>query len=173
MANKKKQPGKLTDEELAEAYIFPADKSIVSEAEELAFWAMRKKRLRERSPEQQILANILQLKFQLEDYIQHSDYDDKHNFGFFLKSYIDILGKKNKDFAEEIDITSAELSQLVNSHRNPSKEILVRLELHSDNNIPAIAWYRLLEKEQTHLLAVDQELRKAEAKHVKKRAFSS
>lgn len=158
-----------TNRELAEANVYPADSSLINEKEERDFWELRRKRFLEKSPEQKLFSNILQLKFQMEDYLNRNYYDSNTNFGYFLRNYIESLGKKNKEFAEEIDIKPAELSQLINNHRNPNNEILVRLEIHSNNNIPALIWYKLLEKDKEHYLMSDKEIRKEERKHVKRK----
>ncbi len=158
----------FTNKELAEAHIFPAEEQL-NEQEEKQFWELRRKRLRETSPEQKLLSKILQLKFQMEDHLHEDNYDKEVNFGYFLRAYINSLGRKNKDFAEEIDVTPTELSQLINNHRIPNNEILVRLELHSNNNIPAITWYKLLEKEKEYELMSNLKLRKEESKHVKRK----
>ncbi len=160
---------KHTDRQLAEAYIYPVENSRVNEKEERDYWELRKKRYEERSPEQVVFANILQLKFEMEDYINNANYNREANFGTFLKGYIDGLGKMNKEFADEIDIKPTELSQLINNHRNPNNEILVRLELHSNNTIPAVLWYKLMEKQKEQYIMNNAELRKAESKHVKGR----
>ena len=46
---------------------------------------------------------------------------------------------------------------------------VIRLELHSNNNIPAITWYRLLEKDKEYQLMSNLRLRKEESKHVKRK----
>ncbi|MBE2290755.1 MAG: hypothetical protein IAE95_14470 [Chitinophagaceae bacterium] len=154
-----------SNRELAMAYVFPADRDKAAEED---FWAKRREQLTKQPRGESIFSNIMQLKFRMEDYLRSEHYDSALSFGYFLKAYIFGLGKKNIDFAGEIGIQPAELSQLIHNHRNPKQEILVRLEIHSNNNIPAIMWYRLLEKHKAHQLMSDVALRKSERKHVKK-----
>ena len=79
------------------------------------------------------------------------------------------MNKKNKDFASDIDIDETELSQILNQHRKPREKIIIRLELHSNKTIPAITWFRLLEKEKEHEILTDNSLRRTESRHVKNR----
>lgn len=51
-------------------------------------------------------------------------------------------------------------------HRSPNDNIFVRLEIHSNNYIPAVSWYKLLEKEKEHSLENNKALRQQERKHV-------
>ncbi len=112
-------------------------------------------------------SQLLQLRYLMEDYIKTLPYDTRYYFGYFLQEYISRLGRKNKEFAEEIGIEPTELSQLINRHRYPNDKIIVRLELHSNKNFPAIMWFRLLEKEKSFELLNNIELRNAERVHIK------
>ena len=95
------------------------------------------------------------------------------NFGFFLKEYIDLLQIKYKDFADNICIKPVELSHYISNRRKPNEELLIRLEIHSNKNIPAIYWYKILEKENEHEIITDVQIRRQEQKKVKnKLAFS-
>ena len=80
--------------------------------------------------------------------------------------YVELLNKKRKEFAEEISIDETLLSQLINNHRQPPDYIAIRLELHSDNIIPATHWIRLVDKQRLHEITTDKELRKKEKKFV-------
>ncbi len=116
--------------------------------------------------ERQII-QLSQLKYIMEDYVNSSGFNKNYSFGYFLKEYISSLKKKSKEFAEEIDLDPTELSQIINSHRYPGDKLLIRLELHSNRNFPAILWFRLLEKEKGYELLNNSGLRKKEQKHVK------
>ncbi|MBL7691763.1 MAG: hypothetical protein JNM41_09215 [Flavipsychrobacter sp.] len=157
-----------SDKELAMAHVFPIDPATTDKAAEKDFWGKRRKQLAQRSPGETIFSNIMQLKFRMEDYLRSEYYDSALSFGYFLKAYIFALGKKNIEFAEDIGIQPTELSQLIHNHRDPKQEVLVRLEIHSNNNIPAIMWYRLVEKHKAHELMSDVALRKSARKHVKR-----
>ncbi|PZF72605.1 hypothetical protein [Taibaiella soli] len=159
---------KYTNKELAESFVFPSKKSAKQTEEEKEFWEKRRTAFENRSSAKKIYSRLLQLKYQIEDYIKSDDYDERTTFGYFLKEYIHILDKKNNQFASEIDITPTELSQIINSHRKPKENIIIRLEIHSNENIPAITWYRLLEKEKEHEIITDKIMRKSEKAHVKR-----
>jgi hypothetical protein len=61
------------------------------------------------------------------------------------------------------------MSQLINDHRSPSENIIIRVELHSNKAIPAIAWYKLIEREKEHYIITNKTIRKQEEKHVSNR----
>ena len=110
---------------------------------------------------------LLTLKYQMQDYVSTPKYDRSKHFGYFLQQYIEMLNKKNKEFASDIHIKPTELSQLINRHRNPNDKILIRLELHSNKNIPAYFWYRIVEKEREHEIINNKDMRKQELKYVR------
>ena len=158
----------LTPGEVAEAYVFPGTKDKKEREEVLkAFRDFRKKIKNKQSAKSKLIANLLQLKFLIEDYIAGNDYNNLYHFGYFLKEYISRIEKNNKEFAGEIDIAPAELSQVINKHRKPTEKLIYRLELHSNRNFPAILWFRLLEKERTYELTHDKSIVDSEKKHVK------
>jgi len=129
----------------------------------------RKKLQKELSPDERLQLRLFQLKFQLEDYLLHKEYEPGLAFGHFLKEYVDILNIKRKDFAEDISIDVTLLSQLINKHRLPPDYIAIRLEIHSNNSIPANYWYKLVEKEKEYQIRTNQELRRKEKKYVSNR----
>lgn len=164
----KKITSKYTDQELAESFVFRNELTPKENREsELQLSEMRKKLKATQTPELKTLSSLLQLKFQIEDYLKNPDYDTKLSFGYFLKSYLRSLSKKNKDFASDIDISESELSQILNKHRDPSDKIMIRLEIHSNQTIPAITWYKLLEKEKEYELVNNNTIRVQERGHVK------
>ncbi len=162
---------KFTDEELADAFIFPADEVLTAEEkkEDSDFWTTRKEQFESRSPQQKMYSKLMQLKFQLEDYIDSSQYKEALSFGYFLNEYVNRQDKKDKQFAHEVDVTPAVLSQYINNHRKPKDEFVIRLELHSNGMIPAISWFKLIQKDKEHDINTNQELRLEESKHVKNR----
>jgi len=113
-----------------------------------------------------LLADLLQLKFQMEDYVNREEFTIQKNFGHFLKEYFRLSRKKRNEFAVEIGIHETLLSQLINNRRVPGENILIRLELHSNNSIPASYWYRLVQKEKEHFIKTNQDFRKSEKKFV-------
>jgi len=158
---------KYTNEELADAFIFPVTLNHARKKEasdQLA--AARKKGQKAMSDNTRLSLQLFQLRFQLEDYIQNKEFDPNLTFGYFLKQYVGLLQIKRKDFAEDISIDETLLSQFINRHRMPSIYIVVRLEIHSNNCIPAIYWFKLVEKQKEYELRTDKELRRKENRFV-------
>lgn len=116
--------------------------------------------------ETKLVAGLLQLRFQIEDYLKAPDYDSNLSFGYFLKKYVELINKKRKVFAEDIDIDPTLLSQLINLKRDPPAYVMVRLEIHSNNAIPAGCWFRLVVKEKEYQITSDKMFKKREKEHV-------
>lgn len=121
------------------------------------------------SESDRLAAKILQFKLKLKEYFKMDQFDPSMRFSSCLAEYIQILNKKQRTFAEEIDITETELSQVINNHRTPAEYLFIRLEIHSNNNIPAEWWYRLVEKENEHMISTDVKMRHEQRKHVRKK----
>ncbi len=158
-----------SDEAVTESFISPRLSKKDREETEEVFLEFRRNVKSKRTGEDEIKIQLLQLKYLIEDYLKTDNYNKAFNFGFFLNEYIDRLNKKNKDFAREIDIEPTELSQIIHSRRYPNEKVLMRLELHSNKNFPAIMWFKLLEKERALELIEDDKLRNSERKHVKEK----
>lgn len=120
------------------------------------------------SEETRLAAKVLQLKLKIDEYLKQDKFDPRMTFSLCLGEYVKLQDKKHKIFAQEIDIKEAELSLFINNHRIPPEYIIIRLEIHSNNNIPANWWYKLIEKEKEHLIATNRELRKEQKKYVHK-----
>ena len=156
-------------EELAGSFVFPAENSGKDETNSTKrlqeILAMRRASL---TPAMKQKAQLMQLRFQIEDYLEENRFNRKKTFGYFLKSYVTIINKKSNEFAREIDIKPAELSQYINDHRTPPQPVIIRLEIHSQNIIPAIHWYKLAENKKLHELMNDKSIRRDQKKYVKK-----
>lgn len=164
---RKKVTDKYSEKELAESFVFRSSLSGREERQVANDIASARAKLKDHTAKDHRLRfKLLQLKYQMEDYI-NGPFDDQHTFGFFLKSYVEILNIRRYQFAEEISIDETYLSQLINRHRAPSAEIMIRLELHSRNLINALTWYKLLEKEKENEIDTDKSIREKEKKHVK------
>jgi plasmid maintenance system antidote protein VapI len=165
---KRKISEKYSEKELAESFVFRNTLS-KNEREEIKHdIAGARAKLRSKSTKDLSLRfKLLQLKYQMEDYI-NKPFDENHTFGYFLKSYVNILAIKRFEFAKEISIDDTYLSQIINRHRAPSEEVIIRLELHSRNLINAITWFKLFEKEKENEIDSDKSKREKEKKFVKK-----
>ena len=157
--------------ELAESFMIPQklSKAQMYEADKQLNAAMIK--ARKKFPRKENLYLFLvRLKYKMQDYcLGKTKTEPLASFGKFLAEYIKVVGKKNKDFAADINLTEVEMSQLLNKHRDPSEKILIRLELHSGNRIPALLWYKVVKKEREYELQNNIALRKRESKFVKNR----
>jgi len=157
----------LSPEELVDSFVFPVKltKKQQQQADE-DLRAARKKAQAEMTDEVRLSLGLLRLKFLLEDYIKGDLYDEKFSFGYFLKEYVTLLRKRRKAFADDISINETLLSQLINLKREPPEYLMVRLEIHSNNVLPAGYWLKLVEKRREHDLKNNKELRKKEKKFV-------
>jgi hypothetical protein len=162
---------KLSNEELAEAFVFPGEERVTlkEKKDEEEFWQERRKQFANRIPDRQVYDKLLQLKFQLEDYIGSNQYQAALNFGHFLTEYVNRQERPDKEFAADIDIKPAVLSQYLNNHRKPTEKFVIRLELHSNGMIPALTWFELLQKDKEHEIMTDSNIGMEESKHIKKR----
>lgn len=119
--------------------------------------------------DQPLYAKVLQLRFLMEDYAKSEIFDQELSFASFLRKYIRLNYKANKNFANDISLKEAELSLILNRHRLPNEKMIVRLALHSNNLIPAISWYRVLAIEKEHELQSNTAFKEKQNKHVKNR----
>ena len=165
---------KLTDRELAEAYIFPnVRKGKEKERADKEFLALRMQLLAKRTDEQKLYSDVLQFKYKLKDYIESSAYNQKLTFGYFLSEYLRILHKKQVEFAKEINIHETRLNRILRDVEEPNKQIVYRLEYHSSKLIPALFWWKLIEKAMEFSLINDKATQKKEYAQVKnKLAFN-
>jgi len=163
----KKLMEQFTTDEIAESFVITERLTPKQKKEaDLQLKGARKKVQSEMTDKDRLTLKIMQFKFQIEDYLNNENFDPKLTFSFFLKEYVNLLNKKRKNFAQEIDIDETELSQLINRHRLPNENIIIRLEIHSNNSIPAIAWYKLIEKEKEHSIRTNRALRQQERQFV-------
>jgi len=158
---------KYTPEDLAESIVFPVSLTKIQKktaGKQLA--DARRRTQKVMTEDERMSLSIFQLKFQLEDYIQNKNFDADKTVGSFLRQYVESLNIKRKRFADEISIDETLLSQFINEHRMPPDYIVIRLEIHSNNSIPANYWFRLVEKQREHELNNNKEIRKREKRFV-------
>jgi hypothetical protein len=165
---------KYTKEEQADAFVFRNELSEKEKAEASNDLILARKNAKAELNDNQIVyAKVLQLRFIMEDYIKSNGFNKDFSFAFFLRKYIRLGYKINKDFAKDIQLAETELSSILNKGRTPSRKTFVRLELHSNNAIPAIIWYKVFEKEKENELQMDKLVREKEEKYVKNRLVFS
>ena len=127
MTNKKKN---MTDTEYGIDSRYKSNKERQSEAATLM--EARLKRMRNLPKDKITKAKLLQLKIKMEEYIKNPVYDNHNHFSDFLKLYVDSVYSKRSDFAKDIDIAPVSLSQIINNHREPKEEFIMKLMIHSE-----------------------------------------
>jgi transcriptional regulator with XRE-family HTH domain len=167
MMSAKKIFEKYAPEEIAGAFVFPAKLTPKQQLEaDRQLAEHRTKRRAEMTEAEKLQVKLLQLKFKLEDYLNGGQYNPQFTFGYFLEQYLQLINRRKKEFARDIQIHETHLSQLLKDKRPPNDRIMIRLELHCNNVIPAIYWFKLLEKEKGHQINTDRSLRDKESRHV-------
>ncbi len=92
----------------------------------------RELRFRNRTDNEIKTAKLMQLKYQMEDYLSNPTCSGPF-FSDFLKSYIDTLYDKRKNFASDINVKPLVISHILNGHREPQDTFLFRLIYHSQH----------------------------------------
>jgi len=114
----------------------------------------RAERFINRSSHEIKMAKLMQLKFQMEDYLDAPNNDSRFSFIYFLKKYVEIIYKKQKDFAHDLSVEPLLLSQLLNRHREPQEKFMLRLMVHSDRTFKTVCkfdqeiWYKIYYQEK-------------------------
>jgi hypothetical protein len=120
-----------------------------SQADGKALMEARLQRMKNVSKDQIVKARLLQLKFRMEEYLKKPVYEDHKFFTSFLTSYIDTIYSKRTYFAKDIGITPVSLSQVLNNHREPKEEFILRLMIHSEKTFKTVGqfhkktWYQV------------------------------
>jgi plasmid maintenance system antidote protein VapI len=164
MKTKKRKSRRIVDESFDSSWLTPEERE---EGARLTGEYIKKLKAGW-TEEEHLKSRMLSLKYLIKNYLNSNQYDSEKGFAFFLKEYIQRQNKKNSEFAKEISISAVELSQLVNSHRDPNLKIIVRLAAHSNQNFPAIMWFNLYSKDKTVELLENKKLQQSEKKYVKK-----
>ena len=155
----KKLSQKYTDEEIVEGFVF---NETLSEEEQhqvdQEFRALRLKQLKNRTAEQQLKGDLMQMQIKIKHYLNgQQPYDDRFSFANQLRRYIKISGRSNKTIANNLDIHATKLSRILNDKENPNTRLMHRLEQHSGKMIPAHDWWQLYAKELEHKIKHDLE----------------
>jgi len=114
-----------------------------------ALMEARLQRMKNVSADHIVKARLLQLKLKMEEYIKKPVYKDHNFFTEFLAKYIDTIYNRRNNFAKDIDITPVRLSQVLNNHRDPKEEFMLRLMVHSEKTYKNVCqfnkktWYQV------------------------------
>ena len=159
-----KEKNKFKEIEGAE---FGVDSRYTSKKKQLddgkALMEARLQRMKNLSSDKIIKAKLLQLKLKMEEFIKEPIYQEENHFTKFLTSYIDSIYSKRIHFAKDIDINPNLLSKIVNNHRKPKEDFLLRLMIHSEktyNNICHFhkkTWYQVYLQEKLSELMANQD----------------
>lgn len=151
---------------------YPSLKARKADGKELM--KARLERMENLSNDDVMRAKLLQLKLKMEEYLQKPVYKDHNFFTEFLSFYIDTVYKKRSNFANDIDITPVRLSQVLNNHREPHDEFMLRLMVHSEKtyqnvcDFPQKTWYQVYYQEKINdTILNEDEWRPEVEKHVK------
>ena len=158
----------LTDEEIADSMLIPAD--LTAEEKKKAdaeLRAFRFKLLNERTEEQRIYADLLRLRYQIESYLEEDLFDEAKSFGKHLSEYVRILDRTKKKVSEDLNVHYTRFSRIINDREDPNVEFVFRLEKHSGELIPALVWWKLIIRKQEFEIKKDTKTRKKEAAKVK------
>jgi len=156
------------NKDLAESFVFPVKLSAKRQKSAELQLAEARQRARDKMTDaEKLTARLMGLKFRMEDYFRAEKPNNEYSFGYFLKLYIELLNMKRRRLAEEIGIDETLLSQLINQRRMPPDYIPIRLELHSNNSIPAEYWFRIIERDREGAMLLNKAaMRKKEMKYV-------
>lgn len=163
---------KYTPEELAESFVFPSHLSEEEQAQaDKELWEHRKQLLANRSEEDKIYANLLSLKYKIEDQLKQSPFDYEKGASHYLSEYISSAHINQKKLSEDIDIHKTRLSRIINQKEKLTLSIAYRLEKHSNQLIPALLWWKLVQKEIEEEIKRDTAHKQTEMNKVKAVAF--
>lgn len=101
-------------------------------ADSVALMQARLERMKNVSKEQIVRAKLVQLKLRMENYLKEPSYDNNKHFTNFLETYIDAIYSQRNKFAEDINVTPVFLSQIINNHREPKQDFILKLMVHSE-----------------------------------------
>lgn len=124
------------------------------EADAISLMQARLERMKNLPKEQIVRAKLLQLKLKMENYLIEQNNTEDNHFTQFLKMYIDTIYSHRSKFAEDMNITPVFLSQVINNHRDPKEEFLLKLMIHSEKVFKNVGdfqkktWYQVYFQEK-------------------------
>ena len=142
-----------------------------SKKEEVEFVEMRLKRRNELSEKDQLLSNLLSLKYQMKSYIKDRKFDKDKGVGSFLELYLKHIGRTQKDLSEEINVHPSRLNRIIKGKEKLGKSLVYRLESHSGDLIPALYWWKVMQLEIEQEIKTEKRERELEKRHVKRTVY--
>ena len=105
---------------------------------------------------------LLQIKWQMEDYVKCGQPNNEYGFAYFLATYVDTLYSKRIDFANDLNVSAVLLSQVIGKHREPSLDFILKLMVHSKKVFSLLepfdvsVWYRIYLLDKLHHTLANQ-----------------
>jgi len=114
----------------------------------IRFQALLLKKSRAQSEEQKLKNQLMGLQFQMEDYLNSTGFKQGKLklAGEFLRSFLDTLNIKQKNFAAYIEIRPSNLSKMLNGERPINPETALKLEKIFHTR--AIIWLEIQSKNE-------------------------
>ncbi len=159
-------------EELSDAVLMSESKNDTeSQQIEADFVRMRLERRGQLSEKEQLLSNLLSLKYQMKSYIKIRAFDSNKRIGNFIELYLQHVGRTQKDLSEEINIHPSRLNRIIKGKEKLGKSLVYRLESHSGDLIPALYWWKVMQIEVEQEIMTERKEREIEKRHVKRIAY--
>lgn len=159
---------KYTDEEIVDGFVFNETLSPSEQKEvEEEFLKLRLARLKQMSPHDLLVSNLIQMKILIQQYLKNNIYNETFSFSNQLRKYIKVTQRSNKEIAKNLAVHPTKLSRIINGKEHPNVELMYRLEKHSDGELPAHYWWRLYAKELEDNIKTDLQMKLEEAAKVK------
>lgn len=163
---------RYTDEEIADSMLIPLQLSDEEQKEaNEEFIKLRMKHRREMSEKDRLLSGLLSMKYQILEYLRGDRFDSSKTFGKTVKRYLKVVNKTQKDLSDDIDIHPSRLNRIINGKERIGKSIAYRLEEHSGDIIPAIFWWKLMQREIEEEIKTERKVREEEKNRVKNVAY--
>ena len=156
---------KYTPKELAEKVMISQE---ISEEARTEFVRLRMELREKMTPEQKLWSELLSIKYSIEFALKTKEIPPDKTFIKFLKHYLEVTQKNQKELAEDINIHPSRINRILKGKEKIGKSIAYRLEAHSGELIPAIYWWKLMQKEVEEEIRTNTVEREKERKHVKK-----
>lgn len=128
-----------------------------------ALMEVRRAKIAKMSNEDILRAKLMQLKLQIDEYLNANQDNNQEHFTSFLNTYIDTIYNKQQEFAKDLDITPVSLSQILNKHREPKEEFFKKLMVHSEHVFKAIkgfhkqSWYMIYYRDKINETMAQQD----------------
>ena len=159
-------------------YLIDSRNLTEKKAERDAILKAREARFRNRSEHEKKVARLIQLKYQMEEYLKKPECSSGPCFLKFLNTYVDTLYYKRKHFASDLSIDAIMLSQVMNNHRDPQETFMHRLIIHSQSSYEKICrfnqdlWARVYYQDKVcQFLSTQEMVRDSEERYVTTRKF--